>query len=778
MASRKFGFLSFALLGFCQGAVTSKRRPCSPHNRDTDHLITSTNEAITLASTNGSAIVILDYGRVIEGIPSFDVVSVEGDTSLLEISYAESLAALDNYMKLNLSSNGALMMRNVGARPVIDSTLISDLPGFFHSSDDQLNTIWSAGARTAQMTEIPKGSIPDFFEVTSEGTWVESLAPQVQGSADAALLLQYNLTFSVKIAEGGFGFLVLADTLNSGIYISCDMNKGTITAYAGTTPVNEAIQAFDLPKNLTMVLGTWHLVQTSVAITDVVVTIDGVEVMSISQQVRFSGSYGLGASPGHRALFRDLSVVSPEGRELYSHPLNDPSFLPDFFLGTNPLDTIVDGSRRDRITYAGDLDVSGAVTLSSTHGLKYFFGTLELLGSYQVTAGFFIPTAKIQQEPLPDPLDVNITGLIGYSFNILTAAATLYMHTGDAVFAKKWGPKVQRMLDWADSQTLENGLLNITDASFGGDWNYYDPPQAGVVTKFNVVYAYSLQECLTLLADGGIDTVVYHERLSALRRAIDSQLWSDDLQAYYLSEAVPGGFGQDSNALAILAGVNLDPAHSTETILSTMSRELITAAGPLAFSNGVVEAGFQRGISPFASAYHLRAALDSGNGAVAMKLLKTLWLPMVDENNANYTGTMWEYLDSQGRPGFGITTSLCHGWSAGPTAELSKYVLGAMPMRPGWAEFKLAPLTLGLKAAEGRVPISGGSIDVKWAFDDQDLLSIAVSAPSGTIGTLHLPRLLLVPPTSSVFEINGVTQNGTTFEITGGAVFELKQTRK
>jgi hypothetical protein len=682
------------------------------------------------------------------------------------------------YQKLNLSSIGALTLRNVGAHSTIDSTPISDLPGAFHSSDDRLNTIWSAGARTAQMTEIPKGSIPDFVEVTSEGTWVESLAPQVQGSADAALLSQYNLTFGVQVAAGGFGFLVLADTLNSGIYISCDISKATITAYAGTTPVNEVIQAVDLPKNLTIALGTWHLVQASVASTDVVVAIDGVEVMSISQQFRFYGSYGLGASLGHRALFRDLSVVCPEGRELYSHALTDPTFLPDFSMGTNPLDTIVDGSRRDRITYAGDLDVSGAVTLASTHGLRYFLGTLELLGSYQTTAGFFIPTAKIQHEPLPDLLDVSVTGLIGYSFNILTAATTFYMHTGDALFARKWGPKVQRMLDWADSQTLENGLLNITDASFGGDWNYYDPPQAGVVTKFNVVYAYSLQECLTLLADGGIDTVVYRKRLSALRQAIDTQLWSDDLQAYYLSEAVPGGFGQDSNALAILAGVNLNPAHSTETILSTMSRELMTTRGPLAFSNGVVEAGFQRGISPFASAYHLRAALDSGNGTVAMELLETLWLPMVDENNANYTGAMWEYLDSEGRPGLGITTSLCHGWSAGPTAELSKYVLGATPTRPGWAEFKVAPLTLRLKAAEGKVPISGGSIDVKWAFDNQGLWSIAVSSPSGKTGTLYLPRPLLVPPSSSVFEVNGVRQNGTAFEITGGTVFELKQTRK
>ncbi|KAJ8130420.1 hypothetical protein O1611_g3211 [Lasiodiplodia mahajangana] len=814
MASRKFGFLNVILLALSRAALTSTHRLSLAHSRDTNGLINSTNESIKLDSTNGSGVVILDYGRVVEGVPTFDIVSVEGDTSVFEITYAESLTALDNYMsdgplvlagamdtyrvnrynitklgiisnrliqgsfryqKLNLSSSGTLVLRNVGAHSTVDTTPIADLPGSFQSSDPQLNAIWNAGARTIQMTEIPKGSIPDFVEVTSEGTWVESLAPQAQGSAAATQLLQYNLTFNVKVAAGGFGFLVLSDTLNSGIYIACDIDRGTLTAYAGTTPINNVIQLTELPKNLAMAPGKWHSVKASVASTDIIVAIDGVEAMSLSQQIRYFGSYGFGASFGHRAIFRNLSVVSPAGEELYSHPLTDPSFLPDFFMGSNPLDTIVDGSRRDRIAYAGDLDISGGAALASTHGLKYFLGSLELLGSYQLATGFFVPTAKVQQEPLSTTLDVNITGLIGYSFNILTAAATLYMHTGDAAFAREWGPKAQKMLDWADSQTLEGGLFNISDVSFGGDWNYYDPPQAGVVTKFNVVYAYALQECLTLLADGGIDVTVYQERLSALRRAIDSQLWSDDLQAYYLSEDIVDGFGQDSNALAIPAGVNLDPAHSTQTILSTLSRDLMTAAGPLAFSNGVIESGFQRGISPFASAYHLRAALDSRNSTAALELLNTLWISMVDEKNANYTGTMWEYLDAEGRPGLGITTSLCHGWSAGPTAELSKYVLGVIPTRPGWAEFKVAPLTLGLKTAEGKVPTSKGSICVRWSFDEQDLLSIVVDAPAGTKGTLYLPEPLLVPAALSTFELNGIAQNKTSFEIAGGTLLELKQ---
>lgn len=62
-------------------------------------LITSTNKITVLTAKAGEpAIVTLDYGRAIEGIPTFEVVSIEGDTSVFEITYAESPAALSIYM--------------------------------------------------------------------------------------------------------------------------------------------------------------------------------------------------------------------------------------------------------------------------------------------------------------------------------------------------------------------------------------------------------------------------------------------------------------------------------------------------------------------------------------------------------------------------------------------------------------------------------------------------------------------------------------------------------
>ncbi|KAK2603314.1 hypothetical protein N8I77_009779 [Diaporthe amygdali] len=674
------------------------------------------------------------------------------------------------YQRLNLSSPGVLTLRNVGAHPTLHTTPATDLPGYFESSDDTLNQIWAVGARKIQMTEVPKNNLPDFLEVTADGALAESVAPQVLGSAVAAQLLQYDLTFQVKPLVGGFAFTVLSDTQNSGIYISCDIVNGKIAAYAGSTQENEQLQSFDLPSNLTIAMESWHTVRVTVAITDIKVTIDGWDALTMSQTARVFGSFGIGASFGHRAVFRNLSAYSPDGTKIYSHPLTDTSFLPHFFMGTNPAAAMVDGSRRDRIAYTGDLDIAGGAALVSTHGLEYIMGTSDLFGSYQATPGFFIPTAKIQQAPLEQKLDVNITGLIGYSFNLLTAVASTYMHTGNVTFAQFWAPKIQAMLDWADSQTLDNGLFNLSNASFGGDWNYYDPTQSGVVTKFNVIYAYALQECLTILADGGIDNAVYQERLARLRNAIDTQLWSDEL------ENMTTGFSQDSNAIAILAGVNLAANHSSQAILSTLSAELMRPAGPLAFSSDVIASGFQPYISPFASAYHLRAALASNNSDAAVELLNKLWTPMADSTNANYTGCFWETLDQDGHPGLGTTTSLCHGWAAGPSAELTQYVLGATPAKPGWAEFQVAPLTLGLRSARGKIPLVDGMVEVEWAFDSNGLLTMTVDAPMGTTGTVNLPNPMLIPARESRLTVNGFVQESESFEVVGGTALTLVQT--
>lgn len=331
------------------------------------------------------------------------------------------------------------------------------------------------------------------------------------------------------------------------------------------------------------------------------------------------------------------------------------------------------------------------------------------------------------------------------------------------------------MLDWAASQTLSNGLLNVTHATIGGDWDYYDTARSGVVTKFNAVYAYSLQQVIPMLSAAGMNTTLYMETLTKLKKAIDGHLWSNDRKAYFLSNNDNDGLAQDANALAIFAHVP-QGNHTKSDVLRTPARELSVPNGALTFSNSTT--GSTQKISPYASSYHLRAAFESGDQASASYLLIHLWQLMAEQSNANYSGCFWEVLSVDGTPGFRDGTSLCHAWSSGPTSKLITHVLGVQHRLPGSKTWSVEPQMLALGWAKGHQATPFGDIVVEWQVDDNGLRYVIVSSPAGTEGTVVLPDTSRqnTANLTTITLLNGRMTGDTTFEVLGGEEFEIRQT--
>ncbi|KAF7590357.1 hypothetical protein BBP40_002960 [Aspergillus hancockii] len=794
-----------------------------------DHPFTLTSDGIS------PDIIVLDYGVEVQGYPSFTVKSLDGDTSRFEMSYSETRDILDSYMsdgpltlsaamdtyrvnrydaitlgahtnsliqgglryqKLNLSSGGRVELTAVGILPTIDTTPIDQLPGSFNCSDLELTRIWQVGARTVQMNELPAKSIPEFWRITDQGAFVESVSPQPwMGSDTAQLLMQYDLDFSVKPVRGGFGFTVLSDTLGNGIYVLVDLTHQSVSAYEGATDIGSTLLAH-ASLNTFLPLGRWYDVTAEVNMTHIDILLSGQKVLSFSQQSRFAGSFGLGTPFGHAAYFQNVSLVA-NGQTMYSSSLKDRSVLLDFILGTNPLPVTVDGARRDRIAYAGDLDIAAGSSFASTYGQEYLNGTIHLLGSSQMLPGFFSPTVKIQESPRAEDIQANITGLIGYSFSLVTAMAQYYQMTGEERFPHQWADRITRFLEWVDNQTVpvhsnhtSLRLLNISDPTFGGDWNYYDPAQSGFVTKFNTLYAYTLQEAIPLLSDAEIDTTPYKSRLGNLKQAINQYLWNPSLHAYGLSLSNPHVIPQDANAFAILANIPTNQQHnstrrlnsthpSTTTTLQTLKHHLFAPNGALSFSPNSINYTIAQKISPFSSGYHLRAAFHANDTATARHLLHTLWSPMADPTHTSYTGCFWEVLNRDGTPGLSKSTSLCHAWSAGPTADLTRYVLGIRATKPGFAEWMVAPQTIGLEWAEGRQKTPYGFVEVFWKVEG-GLMGMVVKGPVGTVGRVYLPEPGVEGRAFEVEVLGGETQTVAmggdgSLVIPGGVEVSLRQ---
>lgn len=195
----------------------------------------------------------------------------------------------------------------------------------------------------------------------------------------------------------------------------------------------------------------------------------------------------------------------------------------------------------------------------------------------------------------------------------------------------------------------------------------------------------------------------------------------------------------DKQAAALLALCSaVDPKRAAEVIM---------ADGPAHFST-------------FYGYYMLEALALAGCEDRAMELLKTYWGGMLDLGAT----TFWEDFDlawaenaaridslvPAGKKDIhgdfgaycykGFRHSLCHGWASGPTAWLSRHVLG---IRPKDARHYVVRPRLGhLQWAEGTFPTALGVIKVRHDKGPDGRINTSVKAPQGIEITVEKPSTL------------------------------------
>ena len=80
-------------------------------------------------------------------------------------------------------------------------------------------------------------------------------------------------------------------------------------------------------------------------------------------------------------------------------------------------------------------------------------------------------------------------------------------------------------------------------------------------------------------------------------------------------------------------------------------------------------------------------------------------------------------------PGAMLRHSPCHGWGAGPTAWLSKHVLGFRPLAPGCTKLLVDPHLGDLQKAAGSFPTPQGVVQVSHSRDSNGSIQTKIDAP-------------------------------------------------
>ena len=435
---------------------------------------------------------------------------------------------------------------------------------------------------------------------------------------------------------------------------------------------------------------------------------------------------------------------------------NDTNMVPIGALPNQTIPVILDGAKRDRRPWAGDLDLQGRTAFDSLgfgpKGSDYIKGSLHAFGGTQREDGSIF--GHIQNWTVWPPTGGFYS--TSYSMYHVLSVASYYLYSGDIDFAQAQYQIIKNQLAYNRSLVDPNlGLLITGAGGEGRDWDFYDGGKPGAVTAYNAIYYKALTDAAYLarelaerkpgdpaVATCQADAETWSAQAAALKERINATLFDPARGVYKLADrdnqnhsgnAVP----QDANSEAITFGIAPENTHGG--ILSYLRNNLWGEFGPQPFSP---DANYSTVISPFVTGKEVDARFMAGDADGALDLIHLMWDQMTVESGPYYTGTVWEKLNQDGTD-VDANASLAHGWASGPVSSLSGYLLGARPLSAGYKTWIIEPQPGGnVKWAQGRIPTPSGALVSRWRRGDgNSSFTLTMAAPEGTSGTVVVPLL-------------------------------------
>jgi hypothetical protein len=435
---------------------------------------------------------------------------------------------------------------------------------------------------------------------------------------------------------------------------------------------------------------------------------------------------------------------------------NDTNMVPIGALPNQTIPVVLDGAKRDRRPWAGDLDLQGRTAFDSlgfgAKGSDYIKGSLHAFGGTQAANGSIF--GHIQNWTVWPPTGGFYS--TSYSMYHVLSVASYYLYSGDIDFAQAQYQIIKNQLAYNRSLVdPATGFLITNAGGDGRDWDFYDGGKPGAVTAYNAIYYKALSDAAYLARDLAerkpgdpavatwqADAETWSAEAADLKERINATLFDSGRGVYKLADrdnanhpgtAVP----QDANSEAITFGIA--PANTHQSILGYLRKNLWGEFGPQPYS---ADANYSTIISPFVTGKEVDARFKAGDADGALDLIHLMWDQMTDKSGPYYTGTVWEKLNQDGTD-VDANASLAHGWASGPVSSLSGFLLGARPVTAGYKTWIIEPQPAGdVKWAQGRIPTPSGAIVSRWRRGHGNRsFTLTMSAPDGTSGTVVIPLL-------------------------------------
>lgn len=190
--------------------------------------------------------------------------------------------------------------------------------------------------------------------------------------------------------------------------------------------------------------------------------------------------------------------------------------------------------------------------------------------------------------------------------------------------------------------------------------------------------------------------------------------------------------------MALLFGVV-----ESDTTAQSISNQLTTNWGPL----GAISPELPGNHVPFIQSFEIKAHFAASQPIRALDLIRRSWGWYLDNPFGTQSTCVEGYLPD-GSFGYRATTgynrdssftSHSHGWSTGPVAALSTYIVGLSLTAPAGSQWKLAPQFGNLTSAEGGFTTPLGTFSAGWEWIEEGKYTLWYRVPTGTTGTIVTP---------------------------------------
>ena len=329
-----------------------------------------------------------------------------------------------------------------------------------------------------------------------------------------------------------------------------------------------------------------------------------------------------------------------------------------------------------------------------------------------LTAKFLAQAAESQR---PDgltqmfaPGDHKTDGMLipDWTLQWILAAGDHWRYAGDIETIHAVLPSILKALAWFERLLSPSGLVADMPYWHFMDWSGVGRQGEAGALNGQLAGAFTVASGLARAVGWEREAARLAARAKSIGAALDARHWDARREVYVdIVDPVTGAqdlrVSQHANAAIALWTDAPGPRVAAALGRATDSNRLVfTAAPPIAPTGGTLDP--EEGVvlaNTFYSHFLYEALARHGRLGEALRLMRERYGPML----ARGATTLWE--------SFEPTASLCHGFSATPTYQLSRRILGVAPAAPGFATVALAPDLADLEHASGVVPTPFGDVE-------------------------------------------------------------------